>query len=177
MKEGILLVAFGSSNPQGMHALRAFDATVHERLPGVNSRWAFTSHVLRQRLAKERVKRDSVLKALQKIHFAKYSHVSVEPLHRIPGSEHLSLLEDVRSFTKTQKNFSVCVGAPLLQDAVDVQHVTQAVIRHLPEGRSKDEAVIFMGHGALHAAVQRYADLAHAVYAFDANVHIGTMNG
>ncbi len=177
MKEGILLVAFGSSSEQGVHALRAFNATVHERFCGVNTRWAFTSLILRERLAKEKVKRDSVLKALQKMHFEKYTHVAVQPLQTIPGTEHLNLLDEVCQFTKAQKDVSVFVGAPLLQEEIDVQNAAQAMLKHLPEERQSDESVIFMGHGALHPAVKRYADLAHAVSTLDAHVHVGTMDG
>ncbi len=177
MKEGILLVAFGSNNPQGTHALQSFSDVVRNRYPAVNVRWAFTSLLLRQRLAKERVKRDSVLKALQKMYFEKYTHVAIQPLHSIPGSEYLALAQEVKAFTQMHKEFVVHVGAPLLQENEDVHKASLAMIRHLPDERKCDESVVFMGHGAVHMGMQRYVDLANAVLMLDVHVHVGTMDG
>ncbi len=177
MKAGILLVAYGSSNAQAEHTLRAFDKKVRERFPLFPVRWAFTSVLIRERLAKARVKRDSVRKALEKMRFERYDHVAVQPLQTIPGSEHEAILEDVRDLTHIYKDFTITVGAPLLQSDADVLSAAKAIIQHLPPERQKEEAVVLMGHGAKHHAVQRYADLAEAVHALDAHVHVGTMNG
>ncbi len=177
MKVGILLVAYGSSNTHAEHTLRAFDKIVCERFPRIPVRWAFTSVLIRERLAKARVKRDSVRKALEKMRFERYTHVAVQPLQTIPGSEHEAIVEDARDIMHIHKNFHIYVGAPLLQSEDDVQGAAQAVIQHLPAQRVLGESVVLMGHGAKHAAVQKYADLAEAVYALDAHVHVGTMNG
>ncbi len=176
MKQGILLAAFGSSNPQGENTLRAFDMAVRERFGNMPLRWAFTSLILRERLAAARIKRDSVRKALQKMCFEKYTHVVVQPLQTIPGSEHLALLEDVE-WVMSEYDIQVFVGTPLLASEDDINLAANAIINHLPAERKTHEAVIFMGHGAKHKAVERYKDLAHAVYDRDENVHIGTMNG
>ncbi len=177
MKAGILLAAFGSSTAHAEHTLRAFDKIVRERFPHIPVRWAFTSVLMRERLAKVRVKRDSVRKALEKMRFERYTHVAIQPLQTIPGSEHCSILEDVQELSEAYKDFSVHVGAPLLQTDEDVLAAAQAVIQHIPCKRVVGEAVVLMGHGAQHVAVQRYADLAQAVYALDGQVHVGTMNG
>ncbi len=177
MKVGILLVAFGSSNAHAEHTLRAFDKTVRERFPSFPVRWAFTSVLVRERLAKARVKRDSVRKALEKMYFEKFTHVAVQPLQTIPGSEHETIVKDAQELVRTHEGFSIHVGAPLLQQDDDVQKAAQAVLHHIPAQRVMGEAVVLMGHGAKHVAVQRYADLANAVYALDAQVHVGTMNG
>ncbi len=177
MKIGILLAAFGSSTAHAEHTLRAFDKTVRERFPQVSVRWAFTSLLMRERLAKARVKRDSVRKALEKMRFEKYTHVAVQPLQTIPGSEHLTIVDDAHNFMTAHKDFSVYVGAPLLQSDADVLTAARAVIQHIPAERLPTESVVLMGHGAVHPAVQRYADLAQAVHALDAHVHVGTMDG
>ncbi len=176
MKQGILLAAFGSSNPQGENTLKLFDKVVRERFEGLPLRWAFTSLILRERLAAARIKRDSVRKALQKMCFEKYTHVAVQPLQTISGSEYLSIIEDIE-WIENQYKIKVFIGEPLLASDEDVNNAAKAVIKHLPEKRLENEAVVLMGHGAVHAAVKRYEDLAHAVYELDENVHIGTMNG
>ncbi len=177
MKTGILLAAYGSSNPQAEHTLRAFDKCVRERFAPLPVRWAFTSLLIRERLAKARVKRDSVRKALEKMRFEKFTHVAVQPLQTIPGSEHEAILDDVRELNHIYKDFTVRVGAPLLHTDTDVANTAKAIIQHLPPERTPQEAVVLMGHGAKHHAVQRYADLAEAVYKIDPQVHVGTMNG
>ncbi len=175
MKQGILLAAFGSSNPQGENTLKSFDLRVRNRFE-LPLRWAFTSLILRERLAAARIKRDSVRKALQKMSFEKYTHVAVQPLQTIPGSEYMALLQDVEWIMQEYK-MKIFVGKPLLSSPEDINLAANAVLRHLPKGRKSADAVIFMGHGAKHEAVKRYEDLAHAVYAKDIDTHVGTMNG
>ena len=72
MKRAILLVAFGASSAQGQSALKSFDARVRARFPGLPVRWAYTSLLLRERLARARQKSDSVLKALRRLCFEKF---------------------------------------------------------------------------------------------------------
>lgn len=177
MKCGILLVAFGSGSVQGESTLKLFDAEVRERFPNIPVRWAFTSELLRGRLAAARKKTDSVRKALQKMWFEKYSHVAVQPLQIIPGNEYHELCAEVAALQGPDGISAIGVGAPLLTSDTDVERAAAAIVRHLPPERAAGEAVILMGHGARHHAVSRYADLARAVYALDTSVYVGTMNG
>lgn len=179
MKQGILLAAFGSGSPQGDSALKLFDARVRERFPGMPVRWAFTSVLLRQRLARVRNKKtDSVRKALQKMWFEKYTHVAVQPLQTIPGNEYAEVLADVAAMRGGPRGFSaVAAGAPLLAEKNDVTAAAAAVVRHLPPEREPGEPVVLMGHGTRHEAVTRYGELARAVHALDAAVHVGAMHG
>ena len=180
MKQGILLAAFGAGSAQGENTLRLFDAEVRQRFPHMPVRWAFTSLLLRERLAKVRKKTDSVRKALEKMHFEKYTHVAVQPLQIIPGKEFSELLADVEDMRLTADRpgfVDIRAGLPLLGSADDVRAAAEAVLKHVPAERKPDEAVVLMGHGARHSAVARYEDLAQAVYAQDAAVHVGTMNG
>lgn len=177
MKHGILLAAFGSGSPQGESTLKLFDAQVRVRFAGMPVRWAFTSWLLRERLARVRKKTDSVKKALQKMWFEKYTHVAVQPLQIIPGNEYAELLAEVEAM-RGERGFAVAVaGAPLLATEADVAAAAAAVMRHLPAERRCGDPVVLMGHGARHEAVARYGDLARAVYAHDPHVHVGTMNG
>lgn len=65
MKRGILLAAFGSGSSQGESTLRRFDAQVRKAFPDVSVRWAFTSMLMRERLASERKKSDSVHQGIE----------------------------------------------------------------------------------------------------------------
>lgn len=116
MKPGILLAAFGSGSRQGESALRRFEMRVRTRFPDVAVRWAFTSGLMRERLASARKKSDSVCKALDKMAFERFTHVAVQPLHVISGLEYSDILADAEQLQQ-RKGFAVLtVGAPLLTD-------------------------------------------------------------
>ena len=176
MKRAILLAAFGASSMVGQNALKGFDARVRARFPKIPVRWAYTSLLLRERLAQARQKSDSVLKALRRLHLENFDFVAVQPLQIIPGREHAEVCEAVSSVC-AETGLSCRTGAPLLAGPADVEAAARALLAHLPPERAPHEDVVFMGHGARHAAVARYADLGQAVAVRDARVHIGAMNG
>lgn len=176
MKKVILLVAFGAGNVQGQRTLRCFDERVRKHFPGIPVRWAFTSLVLRERLANAKLKSDSVRKALHKCCFEKFDEVAVQPLQTIAGEEYADVRDAVGEVAG-QTGIRGRVGRPLLATDEDVRRAAEAVMRHLPETRGPDEDVVLMGHGARHAAVSRYGDLDAAASLLDARVHVGAMNG
>ena len=178
MRKGILLAAFGAGNRQAQSTLELFDHKVRGMFPGVNVRWAFTSELMRDRLAARRMKTDSVRKALEKMWFEKYTHVAVQSLHLIPGVEYTELLEDIGEIQRGPTAFQeLCTGKPLLFSDNDVERAARALVRHLPEERTESEAVVFMGHGSQHESDFRYAELGAAVTAVDPYIWIGTMDG
>lgn len=177
MRQGILLAAFGAGNPQSQSTIQLFDARVRARFANLPVRWAFTSPILRERLAAVKKKTDSVTKALQKMCFEKYTHIVVQPLQTIPGKEYADVLHAVDRVCRTQPTVRMAVGGPLLATQADVAATAQAVVHHVPEERAPDEPVVFMGHGAEHPAVACYADLAKAVRALDSQVYVGAMHG
>lgn len=198
MKKGILLAAFGSGTPQGQSTLRLFDDRVRALFPGVPVRWAFTSVVMRHRLAAARKKTDSVHKALRKMWFEKYTHVAVQSLHSIPGAEYADLLADVEDMRGTgnagraagggsgdagregffREGFvRATVGAPLLDSDDDIRRAAAALLAHLPPERVPGDACVFMGHGTWHEGESRYGTLSAQVRERDPLVHIGTMDG
>ncbi len=176
MKCAILLVAYGIGSDQGRHALRRFDALVRQRWPGVPVRWAYTSLLLRERMAHSRQKSDSVFKAVLRLAFERFDAVAVQPVQTIPGREYGSVLTAVKDAAR-KGGLNCDVGAPLLHSAADIQETAVALLRHLPAERAPEEDVIFMGHGTRHDAVSLYVQLAQAVHQLDARVHVGAMNG
>ena len=146
MKTAILLVAYGTSSPQGRGSLRQFDAWVHERFPGICVRWALSSELLRTRLTRARQKNDSVLKALRRLCLENFTHVAVQPLQIIPGSEHTDVRADADEAGRLD-GLHVSIGTPLLACDEDIRAAAQAVLAHLPEERRADEDVVLMGHG------------------------------
>ncbi len=176
MKCAILLVAFGATGQQARRTLRDFDAQVRAAFPDWPVRWAYTSLLLRERLARARQKSDSVLKALRRLQFEGFRQVAVQPLHSIPGDENgevRAVLEEVAATSAMRLQ----LGAPLLDDPEDVEEAARAVLAHLPPERQAGEDVVLMGHGARHPAMSRYEDLARAVDRLDAHIHVGAMSG
>ena len=176
MKCAILLVAFGATGQQAQSALRDFDAQVRAAFPDKPVRWAYTSLLLRERLAQARQKSDSVLKALRRLQFEGFRQVAVQALHSIPGDEH-GEVRAVVDEVEASSAMRVRLGAPLLNDAADIEEAARAVLAHLPPERQPGEDVVLMGHGARHPAMSRYADLARAVSGLDAHIHVGAMSG
>lgn len=176
LKKAILLVAYGSANPGGRAGLDAFESLCRSRFPGYPLRWAFTSAILRTRLAEKRKKSDSVEKAITRLHFENFHAVAIQPLQTICGREHEAVLESVRE--ASLKTGLACVtGQPLLSGHAPFQKVAEALLGTLPQDRKSDEEVIFMAHGAKHAASSAYADLALEMSRLDRHVHIASMNG
>jgi len=175
VKQGILLAAFGAGSRQGESALRLFDAQARARFPGLAVRWAFTSLLLRERLALESKKTDSVRKALEKMAFERYSHVAVQPLQCVPGREYGAVLEEALALGR-ERDLVVRVGTPLLHNDEDVTAAAAALLRHLPAERGEHEAAVWVGHGARHPATVRYDALARAEQHLDPLVYVGTMS-
>ncbi len=181
MKLGILLAAFGSSAQQAHRTLHGFESKVRESFPGIPVRWAFTSGKIRHHLAGKGKKTDSVQKALAKMRFEGYSHVVVQSLHMVPGSEFNDLKDESMAMMSSPENpqgfQSVQLGWPLLADTGDIRNVSQAVLRHIPDERTPGEAVLYMGHGTWHSADTRYEQLAEELRTHDPDVYLGTMDG
>lgn len=180
-KQGILLAAFGSGSRQGESMLRLFDARVRERFPGLPVRWAFTSVLMRERLATARKKADSVGKALRRMEFEGFSRIALQPLHVVPGLEYGEITEEAARFTAESRRRGgvlLAVGEPLLSGRPgSLERACQAMLASSPPERQPDEAVVWMGHGSRHASSIRYTDLGERVNDADPLVFVGTING
>ena len=58
-KVGILLVAFGSSEASAQVSFTNIDKKVKAAYPGIPVRWAYTSYIIREKLAKQGQRLDS----------------------------------------------------------------------------------------------------------------------
>ena len=177
MKRGILLAAYGFGNIRGASALRAVQAAAEARF-SLPVRWAFTSETMRMRLASSRTKSDSVIKALKRMRFERYTHVAVQPLHLIPGMEYGAVAAECRAGMEDD-GLAVSLGMPLLSGPGDhaIACAAHTLIRHLSPLRAPDEPVIYMAHGSRHECDILYRRLADAVRELDAHIHIACMVG
>ena len=176
-KVGILLVAFGSSIPSAQVVFENIDTKVKATYPGIPVRWAYTSHIIRKKLAKQGKYLDSPEMALARMLDDGFTHVAVQSLHTIAGSEYHDLRRTVGAFKVTGGFERIILGNPLLATQEDMQRAVAAVIETIPKEREKTDAVVLMGHGTQHPSNAFYAALMFQLQLIDPNIFVGTVEG
>ncbi len=177
-KKGILLVAFGTTVPEARAALDNIDAKAKARFPGVEVRWAYSSRIVRQKLAAQGVNFDSPAMALARMMDDGFTHVAAQSLQTIPGEEFHGMQRTATAFSGLPKGMDeVTVGLPLLAEPADVEACAKAIMASLPPNRKKGEAVILMGHGTHHPANIYYPGLQFSLSRLDPLVLVGTVEG
>lgn len=175
-KRGVLLVAYGAGNPQSAATLRRVRAEAERRFR-LPARWAYTSETLRERIAEDRMKSDSVFKALRRMAFERYEEIAVQSLHLIPGVEYDGVLGDVEA-ARRELPCDIRVGLPLLFSPDDVESAAAALLAHIRSFRPGREPVVCMGHGSgRHGASALYQALSDTVRGLDDSVRVACMKG
>lgn len=176
-KVGILLVAFGSSEASAQVSFENIDRKVRQAYPDIPVRWAYTSHIIRNKLAKEGRMLDSPEVALAKMRDERFTHVAVASLHTIGGAEYHDLRRSVGAFKVMGGFESVILAYPLMATQEDMERVVDAILATIPTERQKDEAVVLMGHGTHHPSNAFYAALMFQLQRRDPNIFVGTVEG
>jgi sirohydrochlorin cobaltochelatase len=176
-KVGILLVAFGSSEPSAQVSFENIDKKVKATYAGIPVRWAYTSTIIRKKLAKQGKHLDSPEVALAKMQDEGFTHVAVQSLHTIGGEEYHDLRRTVGAFKMMGGFKRVVLGYPLLSTQEDMQGAVDAILTTLPKDRQKDDAVVLMGHGTHHPSNAFYAALMFQLQLKDPNIFVGTVEG
>ncbi len=176
-KVGILLVAFGSSEDSAQVSFENIDQKVKQVYPDIPVRWAYTSYIIREKLAKAGQVLDSPEVALAKMRDEKFTHVAVQSLHTIGGSEYHDLRRSVGAFKIMGGFEKIILGYPLMATQKDMERTVDAVLATLPKERKKDEAVVLMGHGSHHPSNAFYAALMFQLQLKDPNIFVGTVEG
>lgn len=174
-KVGILIASYGSSTMQSSQAMRNLQVKLEEYF-AVPVRIAFTSEALRRRLAHARTKSDSVLKALKKMEFERFTHVIVQSLHLIAGIEYTDVLEDTNT-ARDSGTLKIQSGLPLLTTEADILPVAEALRNLLPADFHEHDAAIFMGHGTKHDAEKFYSALSEKLHSAYPSLYIACMEG
>ena len=176
-KKGILLVAFGTSVSKAQISYQNIERQVKAAFPDIPVRWAYTSYIVRQKLAKQGKPIDSVETALAKMMDEGFTHVAVQSLHTLPGEEFHALQRNAAAFGMMVEGFDrILVGNPLLASDEDLSSVVDALLKIIPRPRKSTDAVVFMGHGTPHPSNAFYAALMYRLQKKDSNVFIGTVD-
>jgi sirohydrochlorin cobaltochelatase len=176
-KVGILLVAFGSSEASAQVSFENIDRKVKQAYPDIPVRWAYTSHIIRDKLAKQGRMLDSPEVALAKMRDEKFTHVAVASLHTIPGAEYHDLRRAIGAFQQMGGFQGLILAYPLLATQEDMERTVEAVLATVPKERQPDEAVVLMGHGTHHPSNAFYAALMFQLQLRDPNIFVGTVEG
>ncbi|RZW26370.1 MAG: sirohydrochlorin cobaltochelatase [Desulfobulbaceae bacterium] len=176
-KVGVLLVAFGSSEDSAQVSFENIDKKVKATYPGIPVKWAYTSHIIRKKLAGQGKELDSPEVALAKMADEDFTHVAVQSLHTIGGAEYHDLHRSINAFTVMGAFENILLGYPLLATQEDLERTVEAILANLPAERNKEEAVVLMGHGTHHPSNAFYSALNFQVQLKDPYVFIGTVEG
>jgi len=176
-KVGILLVAFGSSVPRAQVSFENIDRKAKAAYPEIPIRWAYTSHIIRKKLAKQGKHLDSPEVALAKMQDEGFTHVAVQSLHTIGGAEYHDLRRTVGAFKLMGGFQRIILGYPLLATQKDMQRTVDAILKTIPAERKKSDAVVLMGHGTHHPSNAFYAALMFQLQLEDPNIFVGTVEG
>ncbi|MGD9210684.1 MAG: sirohydrochlorin cobaltochelatase [Desulfobacteraceae bacterium] len=175
----ILLVTFGTSIPDAQAAFDNIDKRVKKAFPKTEIRWAYTSYIIRQKLAKEGKILDSPEVALAKLMDEGYTKVAVQSLHMIPGAEFHDIRVNAGKFEEMTGGFDkVFVSYPLLASDENMDKVVEALIANMiPKERKKEDAVVLMGHGTHHSSDAIYSAMMYKFRKADPNIYVGTVEG
>jgi sirohydrochlorin cobaltochelatase len=176
-KVGILLVAFGSSEESAQVSFENLDQKVKTAYPGIPVRWAYTSHIIRAKLAEQGKLLDSPEVALAKMQDDKFTHVAVQSLHTIGGQEYHDLRRTVEAFKIMGRFQRIVLGYPLMATQEDMERTVAAIMNTIPKKRKKNEAVVLMGHGTHHPSNAFYPALMFQLQLKDPNIFVGTVEG
>jgi len=177
-KTGILLVAFGTSVPEAQAAFDHIGQLVKKAVPDTPVRWAYTSAIIRNKLAKEGKQLDSMATALAKMMDEGFTHVAIQSLHTIHGEEFHDLVVTANAFRHLPEGFdAIAIGNPLLSGQKDIEAVAEALLANGPKARKAGEALVLMGHGTPHPANSVYAAMMYHLQRKDPMAFIGTVEG
>ncbi len=173
-KPAIVLAAFGTTT-EAFDTYNHFEEKVKARFPGYEIRWAFTSHKVRHKVAKEKGKKlNDLATTLRELKAAGYTRLAIQSLHIVPGEEWEKKIVQV---SREIPGLKVALGKPLLSSPKDQERVLQTVAQTFPKDL-KDTAVVLMAHGSpVPEGEKAYLAFDRLLRAHYQNVFLGTVEG
>ncbi|UZP67139.1 sirohydrochlorin cobaltochelatase [Desulfovibrio mangrovi] len=178
-REGILLVAFGTTVPEARAAFDNIEEEVRKAFPDTEIRWAYSAKQVRRTIKEnEGTALLSPASALARMGDEGFTHVAVQSLHTIPGAEFHDLIRTVAAFRNMPKGTrTVTLGEALLSSPDDMEKAAKALVSTFPAERKKTDAVVLMGHGTHHPANIYYPGLQYYLSKVEPNAFVGTVEG
>ncbi len=174
-RTAILLVAFGTSVPEARQSFQTIEDKARAAFPGRELRWAYTSHILRKKLAAEGETLPTVEETLDTLAHNGYAQVAVQSLQVVPGEEFHKVVAAVNS--RASRFDRVALGQPLMAGTDDLKRLAEVLPACIPAQRKPSETVLFMGHGTAHPAGVFYPALEYFLERSDTKMHVATVEG
>jgi sirohydrochlorin cobaltochelatase len=168
-RPAIVLVAFGTSNPEARKVFDHIDAAARRRYPKHDIHWAFTSDFILKKLKRQGIEVKSLHEVVDDLKHAGHTSAVFQSLHVAPGQEH----EEIRKVDTS--GLRIAIGSALLTDDDDIE----AVIAALAGEIKKDAANVVVCHGnRRHPEFNRQlVALAETIEARYGNVVVCSING
>ncbi len=161
-KKGVLMVSFGTTVPSGQRAIDNLYSTLKSSCAGIDVRLAYTSNIIRRKLAKDGINIDSPMIALSRMRDEGFTDVVVVSTHIIPGEEYCDLQNVIQGFRSIQGKYGfdrLVLSEPLLYTDEDFKAMAGFLKRTYDSKVDGDSAVALMGHGSPHFANSAYGQL------------------
>ncbi len=179
-KKGIIIVAYGLGSLSAGQVFAAFCKEAELCFKPLPVRYAFTSEHGRKALAKRKIKSDSVLKAIEKMVFEKFTHIYIQSLHLIPGVEYKNLLQEAGKCAQ-EHGIRIDVASPLFNEDYFFVNAVSTLVEKSSCIQADNEAILYMGHGTNKEdepeADAIYISLAKALEKKHSSVFLACMNG
>jgi sirohydrochlorin cobaltochelatase len=180
-KNGILMVAFGTSVPEARVAIDNMVTAASKAFPDVEVRLSFTSNIIRRKIAKEQgIQIDTPLTALAKMQDEGFTNVVVQPTHVMPGEEYNEIAEVVAALQTVPGKYGfsrLVLGIPLLNTVDDYKAMAGILHRAYGKHTRNRGAVVLMGHGTPHPANSTYSQLQMVLNKYAPRFVVGTVEG
>lgn len=146
-RDGILLAAFGTSVPEARAAFDKIEAAYRRVFPGALLEWAYTSSVIRKKLAKEGLEIKSIPEALDSLAKRGAGKVRAQSLHVLAGAEYAEFLHELEKWQANNPGRleAIFPALPLLDSRADGERVLAALPGEL--AARSDAALALMAHG------------------------------
>lgn len=173
-KTAVLVVSFGTSFHETREkTIDQIETEIGNAFPDAELYRAWTSKMILKKLQeRDGIHIDNVKEAMERMIGDGVTDLIVQPTHVINGIENDLMKEDVMEYASELS--SISFGNPLLTNVEDNEAAIRAVMDEWT--LSKDEVLVFMGHGTTHYANAIYAALDYTFKDMGySNVFLGTV--
>ena len=144
--KAIMVVSFGTSYRETCErTIEALEADFCARFPERRFYRAWTSKIIRRKLAAQGIIIDSVEDALDRMQKDGIKDLLVQTTHILPGEEYALTLNAVKEMRSAFS--AVRIGAPLLSDQTDIAELARLLEDSFSQVEC-DSLLAFMGHGS-----------------------------
>lgn len=145
-KKALIVISFGSTFTETrLKDIGGIEQCLAESFPAYDQFRAFTSNIIRKRLAEKGLSIDDPEEVLKKLVENGYEEVIIQPTHLLHGEEFEQKIEALQAvYAPNFKKF--LISQPLIVDEIDYELTACAIASQFP-ALGKNEGIMLMGHG------------------------------